>query len=225
MSQPELLTIDFLGIGSDKNDSPQLDSAMDCHQQRRSMQSCLGKIRPHMLQQVLSHGCFSDSEKFQRQSYIGVSEGIKTLDLFPQHSLGFQSNCKKDDSQSALLDREIHEISEATTTNRTSSAQLTIFYNGAVKVYDHVSSRKAEAIIMLAFANEDALPSTTASNCLRKKSDSNSEESTGGVKQSHAVETSNSNLPIANKLSLQRFLQKRKDRMSRVIPYTTTAKV
>ncbi|GLJ49985.1 hypothetical protein SUGI_1063110 [Cryptomeria japonica] len=220
MSQPQLFTIDFLGIGSDENGSPQLDS----HQHllhKRSMQSCLGKIKPYMLQQVLSHGCRSDSQNFHSEGHIGVCEGIKTMDLFPQHPLGFQSNGKQ---ESALLDRKT-EICEDVTTNP-SSPQLTIFYNGAVKVYNDVSSREAEAIIMLAAANEDALPSSTPSNIsnLLRKSVSNPEESTQGAKQSHAIETSNANLPIAKKLSLQRFLQKRKDRVSRVIPYATSSK-
>ncbi|XP_059069237.1 protein TIFY 9 [Cryptomeria japonica] len=182
MSQPQLLTIDFMGIGSDENGSPQLD----CLQQllrRRSMQSCLGKIKPQMLQQVLSHGCFSDSENFHREGQIGVCEGIKTLDLFPQHPLGFQSNVKQDKTQSALLDAQI-EISEAVP----SSPQLTIL------------------------------------NDYPRQSVSKLEESTHGRKQSHAVETLNANLPIAKRLSLQRFLQKRKDRIGRVIPYGTSSK-
>ncbi|XP_057846203.2 uncharacterized protein LOC131055909 [Cryptomeria japonica] len=98
MSQRQLFTIDLLGIGRDNNGSPQLDSAMDCHQQlvhSRSTQSCLGKIRPHLLQQVLSQGCLSDSENFHREDHIGVSEGIKTWDLFPLHPLGFQSNINR----------------------------------------------------------------------------------------------------------------------------------
>ncbi|GLJ49981.1 hypothetical protein SUGI_1063010 [Cryptomeria japonica] len=139
MSQPQLFTIDFLRIESDNNGSPQSDSAMDCHQQlvhSRSTQSCLGKIRPHLLQQ--------------------------------------------DKSQSALLDTEI-EISKAVTTNPA------ILYN------------------------------------YPRQSVSNSEESTQGGKQRHAVKTSNANLPMAKRLSLQRFLQKRKDRLSKLVPYTTSS--
>lgn len=115
------------------------------------MQSRLGKIKPHMLQQVLSHGCLNDSENFHREVHIGVSEGIKTLDLFPQHSLGFQSNGKQGDSESALLDTQT-EISEAATTNP-SSAQLTIFYNGAVKVYNDVSSGKVSHFNLIFFSD------------------------------------------------------------------------
>ncbi|GLJ49980.1 hypothetical protein SUGI_1063000 [Cryptomeria japonica] len=174
MSQPQLFTIDFLGIGSDQNGSPQLLHS-------RSMQSCLGNIKPHMLQQVPSHGLLSDSEIFHREGQIRVCEGIKTLDLFPQHPLGFQSNGKQGMSESALLDTQI-EISEAVTTNPA------ILYN------------------------------------YPRQSVSNSEESTEGGKQRHAVETSNANLPMAKRLSLQRFLQKRKERLSRVIPYVTSSK-
>ncbi|XP_057846207.1 uncharacterized protein LOC131055915 [Cryptomeria japonica] len=190
MSQPQMFTIDFLGIGSDEKGSPQLDSAMDCHHQQlvhsRSTPSYLGKIKPFMLQQGLSHGCPSDPEKFHREGQIGACEGIKTLDLFPLHPLGFQSNSKQDKSQSVLLDTQI-EISEAVPTNP-SSAQLSILYN---------------------------YPTQSVSN---------SEESTQGGKQSHAVKTPNANLPMAKRLSLQRFLQKRKERLSRVIPYATSSK-
>ncbi|XP_057846206.2 protein TIFY 10b [Cryptomeria japonica] len=188
MSQSQLFTIDFLGIASDENGSPQLDSTMDCPKQlvhSRSTQSYLGKIKPFMLQQVLSHGCLSDSKKIHREGQIRVCEGIKTLDLFPQHPLGFQSSSKQDNSQSGLLDTQI-EIPEAVPANP-SSTQLTILYN------------------------------------YPRHSVSNSQESTQGGKQRHAVETSNANLPLAKRLSLQRFLQKRKDRLSRVIPYVTSS--
>ncbi|GLJ39068.1 hypothetical protein SUGI_0796440 [Cryptomeria japonica] len=86
MSQRQLVTIDFLGIGSNKTAKENGRSAMDFHPQlmkRRAIQTCLRKIKPHMLQQVLSH--------------CGVSEDLKTMQLFPQHATGFQSDNK--DSQ------------------------------------------------------------------------------------------------------------------------------
>ncbi|XP_057814691.2 protein TIFY 9 isoform X2 [Cryptomeria japonica] len=221
MSQPELLTIDFLGIGSDKNDSPQLDSAMDCHQQRRSMQSCLRKIKPHMLQQVLSQECFSNSGFSPAEIHDKVSEGIKTLDLFPQHSLGFQFNGKQDKYQLPLLDTQIEFPKGAAAMDfrpptEQSSSQLTIFSSGTVNVYSDISSGKAGAIMMLAAAGSGkASPSDQSVSSTFVSKISNSLP---------VLRILRKELPMAKKLSLQRFLEKRKDRLNRLLPYLSSSK-
>ncbi|KAH9329320.1 hypothetical protein KI387_001428, partial [Taxus chinensis] len=118
--QPRLLTIDFMGIGSDKLETSNSSSTSCCHQQlttRRSMQWCLRKIKPHMLQQVL----FPNPE-------VEISEPIiETLELFPLHT----SNCKEGD----IVDRQSPSI-----TARIKFSELAApFYNDA----PNVSSEKA----------------------------------------------------------------------------------
>ncbi|GLJ39065.1 hypothetical protein SUGI_0796380 [Cryptomeria japonica] len=204
MSQPRLLTIDFLGIGSQIDGAENTSPAMDCQHQRmkrQSNQSCLGKIKPYILQQVL---CQS-----QMEVNSAVSEGIKTMELFPRHGSGFQLENSKPPFK-----------------------ELMIFYNGEMKVFPDVSPERAEAIMMLAAGNGNILHSdevssfsTTASNILPlptglRKNVTISEEFSAEANQTlfHAK------LPMAKKLSLQRFLEKRKDRLNRLLPYMTSSK-
>ncbi|KAL3818734.1 hypothetical protein ACJIZ3_004639 [Penstemon smallii] len=76
-------------------------------------------------------------------------------------------------------------------------APLTIFYNGMVSVY-HVSPHKAQDI--LKFAQEQIPKSANESN------EHNSYD------KENLLETLNGELPITRKKSLQRFLEKRKER-------------
>ncbi|XP_047959343.1 protein TIFY 9-like isoform X2 [Salvia hispanica] len=77
-------------------------------------------------------------------------------------------------------------------------APMTIFYNGMVSVFD-VSPRKAQDILKVA---DQMLPSKSPQNL-----DSNSNGET------NLLESFNGDLPISRKNSLQRFLQKRKERV------------
>jgi len=204
MSQPRLLTIDFLGIGNETDEAETIKPPMDCQQQhmkRQSNQSCLGKINPYILQQVL---CQS-----QMEVNSAVSEGMKTMELFPHHASGFQLENSKPPGK-----------------------ELVIFYNGEMKVFPDVSPQRAEAIMLLAAGNgnvlhpdEDSSSSATASNSLPlptglRTNITNQEEFSAGVNQT----LFNAKLPMEKKLSLQRFLEKRKDRHNRLLPYMTWSK-
>ncbi|KAH6809849.1 hypothetical protein C2S51_027632 [Perilla frutescens var. frutescens] len=80
---------------------------------------------------------------------------------------------------------------------------MTIFYNGMVSVFD-VSPRKAENILKVA---EEILPKSAQ----HLESSSYSER--------NFIESLNGDLPISRKNSLQRFLEKRKERLITVSPY------
>ncbi|KAI3467791.1 hypothetical protein Pfo_024454 [Paulownia fortunei] len=87
--------------------------------------------------------------------------------------------------------------------NAENTAPMTIFYNGMVAVFD-VSPNKAQDILKVA---EERLPKSA--EC----SESNSND------QANLSKSLEGDFPITRRHSLQRFLEKRKERLTMVSPY------
>lgn len=194
----------------------------------------LSRIKPQMMQKVLSsigledkkgdfaHGnpegnCFNGGSE--------VSNHEEIMELFPL-TTGFGSNTKITGKNMTVpfAIRQIDVVSRsvpAQALEQQSTVQLAMFYNGMVNVYN-VSAEKAEAIMRLAGDNSSSKTVTPQINCNKIKHILKSLPSKPGsnAENEDQPERISSGLEFVRKLSVQRFLQKRKERINSVAPYS-----
>jgi len=149
------------------------------------------------------------------------AERKETMELFPQ-SAGFGT---QDASSDAAREQEKKE-----------KQQLTIFYGGKVLVFDDFPADKAKGLMQLASKDSPVvqnavLPQSSASAIV---TDTTKVQKVAPVPvpvgtlpgaQADApkpVRPNASDMPIARKASLHRFLEKRKDRLNAKMPYQTS---
>ncbi|XP_031474321.1 protein TIFY 9-like isoform X1 [Nymphaea colorata] len=99
------------------------------------------------------------------------------------------------------------------------TAPLTIFYNGTVSVFN-VPSDMAEKLIKLA-ANGKSTPAEPPAVPARSTPPGSAPAAQADV--GNTLNKLSQDLPIARRKSLQRFLEKRKDRLSSTLPYEQPA--
>lgn len=160
----------------------------------------LSFVKPEMMQQVLS--------SIKRAKADEAPTHAKLMEFFPVKSTS-ERNLAFSSPMAGLLPR-IQDSRGAQ--DKKCPAQMTIFYNGTVNVYN-VSAEKAEAIITLATdTSSKTMARPISGDQISKHCDSKDEP----------VQKPGAGLPIARKLSLQRFLEKRKDRLRCAAPYSST---
>ncbi|KAI3443531.1 hypothetical protein Pfo_000196 [Paulownia fortunei] len=150
----------------------------------------------------------------------GQSSGSRNLNMppamFPQQAAGRDETHKKSDLRVTKPEAE--------------TAQMTIFYAGQVIVFNDFPADKAKEIMMLASKSSAAQKRPNAAFSPLHAAQSPAESTTSvpnivptfGIQERphhSAQQPLDSDLPIARKNSLARFLEKRKDRITANAPY------
>ncbi|XP_020574276.1 protein TIFY 10b-like [Phalaenopsis equestris] len=190
---------------------------------------------------LLSHyikekGCFADlgigmPSRALDSSNLGKSETYHsptTMNLLPGVD-GSGNDCEgtKKDSLSFNAERSMEVFPQQVGVSlnlppaeakESEKAQLTIFYGGKVRVFDNFPAEKAKDLIQIASKGENF--TSGSANAMAPSTPATGLPSLSAPANFPARAQPNfSDLPIARKASLHRFLQKRKERISALSPY------
>lgn len=166
----------------------------------------------------------------QAEGLNGKSEGsshAEIMELFPV-STGFGSNPRVTVTNITvpfaigLTDPNSRSVL-AKADEQPSTAQLIIFYNGETNVYDDMSDEKAQAIMKLASTNSsnNSRQSTISSRKIEQIAQQKPSKPALNAVNENQSQGPPLDLEIVRKLSLKRFLEKRKERFNSVAPYAT----
>nr|AEC12208.1 JAZ1 [Maesa lanceolata] len=166
-----------------------------------------------------------ESSGFPTRNASPMTRDLMSMDLFPQHS-GFGSNLSKEEIPK-MVDFSVNKPEPET-------AQMTIFYDGKVCVFNDFPADKAKEVMLLASKASSENPSTFASTPAQKPTEpANLVPTSPNVglnfgnnmipeRAERPPQHTTADLPIARKASLTRFLEKRKDRVTARAPYQTS---
>ncbi|KAJ8448271.1 hypothetical protein Cgig2_025195 [Carnegiea gigantea] len=148
-------------------------------------------------------------------------ENIKSLDLFPLTSSSATASTT-DESTKTMADWSESPISKEALT--TTGAKMTIFYGGQVLVFDDLPEDKAEEIMSLAsqlgtMGSHSEPQTQVQAQTLNLPNNIVMAQPTQGSSSILQQPASLSDLPIARRVSLHRFMEKRKDRIAGASPY------
>lgn len=149
------------------------------------------------------------------------AETTTTIDLLSKMESPVDKSTKTEESVRSRLPQYISLesfLKPDDCTNETGSAkQMTIFYGGQVMVFDYVSADKARDLMIAAI---NGSPNSQIQNRVQLASTSNSSSETFGSEHIlPGFQENGTDLPIARRVSLHKFLEKRKDRATGRAPY------
>ncbi|KAK1375894.1 Tify domain-containing protein [Heracleum sosnowskyi] len=134
-------------------------------------------------------------------------KGKESINLFSQHTPALTT----------LQDAINTNSSEKQASIDLGSAQMTIFYGGQVLVVDNLPAANAKEVMQL--ASKYSHVNTTADNHCGNSNPSASTTCIQAKENQMQAQPLDSDLPIARRASLHRFLEKRKDRATARAPY------
>lgn len=149
-------------------------------------------------------------------------ETPKTMNLMP----GIEIYHGDDESEPRIASpgKKSHEISK----DELKVGQMTIFFGGKIVVFDNFPVEKANELMIMAKNScppPNPIPLIESSpTVLPQPSTSDPATSPAAAAEQSSLKPSASDLPIARRVSLNRFLEKRKDRITSKAPYPANGK-
>ncbi|GMI74865.1 JASMONATE-ASSOCIATED 1, TIFY DOMAIN PROTEIN 9, jasmonate-zim-domain protein 10 [Hibiscus trionum] len=183
--------LDFFGMEKENSCKSQFQKFLDRRRSFRGLQGAISKMNPELIKSVIASGLTNPVSQDQIDSNKPAS---------------VPSSPKE--TQSLFPDLPLlAPAARAASENGNETAPLTIFYNGTVSVFN-VPRDKAESILKHAVEGVSKNVESVDSEAATPSSD-----------QQQLLQNLDGDLPIARRKSLQRFLEKRKERLTCASPY------
>ncbi|XP_021287046.1 protein TIFY 9 isoform X1 [Herrania umbratica] len=178
--------LDFFGMEKESSCKSQFQRFLDRRRSFRGLQGAISKMNPELIKSVIASGLTNQSQ-----------ENVNPIDS--NKSFSVPSSPKEAQSLLPTLP-VLSPVARATSEKGPETAPLTIFYKGTVSIFN-VPRDKAKSILKLAVEGSSKNAELTKSEVATPSSD-----------QRQLLETLNGDLPITRRKSLQRFLDKRRER-------------